>query len=70
MYNELKNLQKLCDKGENIKILTDTDYKTFIGKNDLMDLVGTNLVRIVRNNGAIVTINTDHIVVACINKRF
>ena len=68
MINTVIELHKQLEKGYNVKILTDTEYKTFINKSDIIVKVNDRVLKIFRANQTCVALNGDHIVMACINK--
>ena len=70
MLTEIKNLHTQIDHDHMVRIiLTRPNLEVSIGKDDIIRVTQSGMLRIVRANGNITSINPEYIVMVCPMKR-
>ena len=70
MIDEIKLQRKQSSKDEVIRvILTRDNWEVTINNDDLIHVTDTGMLRIVRANGRLTSVNPEHIIMVCTTKR-
>ena len=70
MLTEIKNLHTKINKDQMVRIVTSRqNFEIMIDKTDLIKTTKSGMLRIIRANGNITSINPEFIVMTCIVKR-
>ena len=70
MISEILNMHSQINHNEQVRlILSRNDWETVIGKTDIIKVTDTGMLRIIRANGKLTSVNPTHIVLACISEK-
>ena len=70
MIYEILNMHSQINHQQQVRlILIRNDWETVIGKTDIIKITDTGMLRIVRANGNLTSVNPEHIVLACISSK-
>ena len=70
MLNEIKLLRKQAGKDEIVRVvLLRNNWEVTINHDDILHITETGMLRIVRPNGRLTSINPSHISMICTSKR-
>jgi len=70
MLTEIKNLHTQINHDQMVRvIMLRSDFETRIDKTDILKVTKSGMLRIVRSNGNITSINPEFIVMVCIIRR-